>query len=426
MLFKFYQPILAVFAFCMISQMASAQYNTVFQDTFTDSLKYRDLTQKMTFGTFAQPTSGFRRLTKSDQSGLSFSSISQTDSARKYAGYINPNSTKASLAFDYRFPEIDRANDSVMVEFDVLWDQLVSGGNQGRIVVALMHNLPENIPIGTITDSFAGISPFGRPAYSFRILNRIPQGVNNYANMMYGGGRDSLGEFEKYSSGNNRWWLPGFISGPGGISPESNNPVYPLGPVNRWTGYTIASSSQWRHFTWKIFPEKLEVWTRSSALPAGNDTLVLRMVTPKPGPLAEMLSKMQLGHNLSALPDSLPTLYHWFPKLNGIRFYLNGQNPTYFANVSLKTSYVFTGVGNLTAGRKEICLYPNPGAESLKILSKEPFERIRIFDRLGKGILEESGSWSNLELSTSHLRSGIYFVEVQSAGKRTVQKWSKL
>jgi len=419
---RVYFSVLFVF---QLGYTALSQYVTVINDNFSDSLKYRDLTQKMIFGSHSLPVSGFRRLLKTDAKGLRFSGITQTDSARKYAGFINPNSTKASLAFDYRFPEIDRNADSVSIEFDVLWDLLVSGGNPGRIVVALMHGLPENIPVGTILDSLTSASPFGRPAYSFRILNRIPQGANNYANMMYGGGRDSLGEFEKYQSGNNQWWLPGFISGPGGISPESNMPQYPLGPVNRWSGYTLASATSWQHFTWKIFPEKLEVWTRSSALAAGNDTLVMRMVTPKPGPLPEMLAKLQLGHNLPVLPDSLPTNYYWFPKVNGLRFYMNGQNQTYFANISLKSSFIPLSVKKNRKAEPDFQLYPNPGRETLWIAAGSRIQQVRIFDSMGKLVGFNKSLNQIIDLKISHLPKGIYWIEVEQNDFLTTKRWSK-
>jgi len=422
---NFFRPFLPVFLVFQFSGKTFSQYVTVINDDFSDSLKYRDLTQKMTFGSYVLPVSGFKRMAKTDLNGLSFSAITQTDSARKYAGYINPNSTKASLAFDYRFPEIDRTTDSISVEFDVLWGQLVSGGNTGRIVVTLMDNLPESIPVGSITDSIASLAPFGRPAYSFRILNRIPQGVNNYANMMYGGGNDSLGEFEKYTSGNNRWWLPGFISGPGGISPESNIPEYPLGPVNRWRNYTLASATNWRHFTWKIFPEKLEVWTRSAALAAGNDTLVMRMVTPKQGPLPEMLSKLQLGHNLPTLPDSLPTLYHWFQKVNGVRFYLNGQNQTYFANISIKASFIPSSVNNVRKNKPGFVLFPNPGAAKLWISADGPVKRLWIIDGRGKIVDTYEHLNNQSDLKINHLPSGIYTIRADQNGFISSRRWCK-
>jgi hypothetical protein len=272
-----------------------AQYQTVVSDSFGDTVVYLDRSDNALWGTQVTPASGFQREVKADGAGLSFPALGITDSAKKYAGYQTAASLKASLAIDYRFPNQLRNSDTLQFDFDVLWETLVSGGNQGRMVFALMEGLPESIPFGSLLDSVGAAAPFGRPAYSFRLLNRTLQGTNNYANMMYGGGKDSLGEFEKYQSGNNSWWLPGFISGPGGISPESS-PQYPLGPVNRWTAYGLASSTRWRHFTWKIFPERLEIWTRASAQPEGQDTLTMWMVVPKSGPLNSMLSALQEGH----------------------------------------------------------------------------------------------------------------------------------
>jgi hypothetical protein len=403
----------------------NAQYNTWISDTFNDTTKYDDLLLKMQFGTFSGPVPGFQKVVKADGSGTSFTAITQTDSAKKYAGYINPNSTKASLAFDYRFPTINRNSDSIMVEFDVLWDQLVSGGNQGRIVVALMHELPVYVPFGTITDSLSAKAPFGRPAYSFRILNRIPQGTNNYANMMYGGGKDSLGEFEKYANGANQWWLPGFISGPGGISPESSVPNYPIGPVERWRSNTVASATAWQHFTWKIFPENLEVWARPSIAPSTSNILIMKMFIPKLGPLANMLSRVQTAYGLAAAPDSLPSLYHWFPEVNGLRFFMNGQNQTYFANVQLKTSFAPSEIRGLVSDQGEIQIFPNPVDKLLKIKPNEQVLEVQCFDSKGRKYSLPQAADPGKGWEVSHFNPGLYWMLVKTKNGYFRQKFLK-
>ena len=392
------------------------QYQTIVQDNFSDSLTYRDISKVNLWGKNAVPVSGFKSGMKADASGLSFMSLSQTDSAKKYAGYQTLASVKAALAFDYSFAPLLRSTDSMKLEFDVLWDEIVAGGNTGRIVVALLHQNPSQIPTGALTDSLGAQSPFGRPAYSFRILNRTPQGTNNYANMQYGGGKDSLGEFEKFSSGPLAWWLPGFISGPGGISPESSID-YPLGPVNRWRNYTLASKTVWRHFTWKIFPEKLEVWTRSSARTEGNDTLTMRMIIPKKGPLANMLSILQTEYALTNPPDSLPALYHWFPSFNGVRFFLNGGNITHLANIQLKSSFLPNRV-LLPLESEPIEVYPNPVSETLFLKCK--FEKegyILITDVLGRKVFEGQKVSTTFSLDARSWKSGVYQVRVLEKSK---------
>lgn len=369
--------------FIGVSTSVHAQFQTIFFDNFGDSILYKDRSRNALWGTQSSPESGFRRELKADDSGLAFPALGITDSARKYASYQTLVSLKASLAIDYRFPVQTRSNDSMQLDFDVLWDTLVSGGNQGRLVVALLEGLPENIPFGTILDSVGAKAPFGRPAYSFRILNRTPQGVNNYANMMYGGGKDSLGEFEKFNSGLNSWWLPGFISGPGGISPEGS-PQYPLGPVNRWTTRGLASANSWRHFSWKIFPEKLEIRTRASAQPEEPDSLTMWMVIPKPGPVSHMLTKLTEGHGLTQPLDSLPTLYRWFPQFNGIRIFFNGTNKAWIANIALKST--FNPVGTLPNLEHFWDLVPNPGGRCFQVLGsgQEEIHKIQVLDGMGR------------------------------------------
>jgi hypothetical protein len=242
--------------------------------------------------------------------------------------------------------------------------------------------------------------------------------------MQYGGGKDSLGEFEKYTNGPMAWWLPGFISGPGGISPESSL-QYPLGPVNRWTTFTLASKTRWRHFTWKIFPEKLEVWTRSSARPEGNDTLTMRMVIPKRGPLGNMLSTLQAGHGLGNPLDSLPTLYHWFPSFNGVRFYLNGGNITHLANIQLKSSYLPTANQAISI-LENAEVYPNPASEKLYIKNPSKGEiEIVVLDVLGRKVFEgkENGMESSLDIRT--WKPGVYQMRISDKNKVGVLRFVK-
>jgi len=225
--------------------------------------------------------------------------------------------------------------------------------------------------------------------------------------MQYGGGKDSLGEFEKFSSGPLSWWLPGFISGPGGISPESSVD-YPLGPVNRWRAYSLASRTRWRHFTWKIFPEKLEVWTRSSALPEGLDTLTMRMVIPRPGNLSNMLSALQTGHGLSNPPDSLPTLYHWFSSFNGVRFFFNGGNLTYVANVKLQSSFIPSSTKeNFTS--KEWMGFPNPVSETLHFSFSDPNpKQFLVLDGVGRRVAEGKTRGHSFSMDVKDWKPGVY------------------
>lgn len=418
---SFSTVVLLLFSVACLGQGFSQQ---LVSDSFQSANQFRDLSSLLLWGSHSVPQSAFRLLAKPDGAGVVFNALNQTDSARKYSGYQAVNSIKASMAFDYRFPAFDRTDDSLLIEFDVLWDTLVSGGNPGRIVAALMHAYPGEIPFNTILDSVDAIAPFGRPAYSFRVLNRIPQGTNNYANMMYGGGRDPEGEFEKYNSGGNRWWLPGFISGPGGVSPESNAPEYPLSGVVRWRNYTIASRTRWRHFTWKIAPEKIEVFVRNAENQPGSDTLLMRMVVPRPGPLPEMLAKMQAGHGLSQPLDSLPVLYHWPRFVNGLRLYMAGANSTHFANISVKGS-----PGGLTSTRKQndardVVLFPNPARESLKPAN--------LMEQAGYTILSNTGQmWGAgvvgplQRIDIAHLPPGMYLLRLNVKGQAASHRFIK-
>lgn len=108
------------------------------------------------------------------------------------------------------------------VEFDVLWDQLSSGGQDGRIVAALLHDINQATAFGAVIDSLNAEAPFGRPAYSFRVFNRLDQGQNNYTNMQYGGGKTPLASL-RFSAPNGGCLV--LYRAPGA---SVQNPAYPI------------------------------------------------------------------------------------------------------------------------------------------------------------------------------------------------------
>ncbi len=401
------------FAACIA---ASAQPVVLVNESFSSTQNLLDLSLLHSWGTYSSPTSAFQVGQKTDGASLSYQAISSTDSAKAYVGYTRPGQLKAASAFDIRFPKIDRTNDTVSLEFDIIWNGRTQGGNEGRVVVAFLHDIPTRpLQFGDL-DSVQLTAPHGRPAYSFRVLARNPSGVNNYANMMYGGGRDTLGEFEKYANAQAMppvaYWLPGFISGPGGVTPEGSGLGYPINgqAVRRWQFTTLASSTAWQHFRWVLYPEKLELYHRATADLPANEVLVMYMALPKPAPVADMLNAINTMH--STTETQLPKLYNYFPELEGVRIYFNAGEITSMANLNVTATEGTPFVGGLKNRLTAIAAFPNPSRDEVvfpEFIQTENTEAL-ITNSVGKSFkrIVESG-----KLSIDDLPKGIYNVSLR-------------
>ncbi|WP_282072513.1 T9SS type A sorting domain-containing protein [Polaribacter atrinae] len=95
---------------------------------------------------------------------------------------------------------------------------------------------------------------------------------------------------------------------------------------------------------------------------------------------------------------------------------------TYFSNVGAY-KYVddFSIVEASTASVKDMQqfdfeLYPNPARDFIKVSAVENFDKVEIYNLLGKLIYEETVSNNNKEINVSNLSDGIYFIKA-SKGK---------
>ncbi len=400
-----------VFLLTIICSLSlKAQLRLVINDAMDPALpQHKDLSLLHIWGTFSQPISGLEYATKADTSGLSFPCLGITDSAVKYSGFTAANSLKTASAFDYVLPQpLNRETDSMVVQFDALWDAMAGIGEGGRIVMAAMYNYPVSGGpyFGTI-DSVGLDHPFGRPAYNFRLLNKL-NGHRPAGYMFYGGGTDINGEFEKTSG----WWLPGFIAQPPGVSP-GQGPDYPLTPnVNM---YTIApSDKQWRRITFKLYPEKLELFFRPSSSPEADDQLLGRMLLPKenlPGVTTlDRLKQLYNNPNLTALP----TFYKWFPAVNALRFYYRGNTKAWLTNIKVYTSTQTASVSE-SLGKINAFGWPNPTTSSFSLqgpLSDET--ELSLTDMQGK-LFQLGKPAAQLNWDLSQLPKGVYFWQARTA-----------
>lgn len=421
----------ALIALASIGLTTTAIGQTTITQTFspTSPVKYRDLTKKLIWGTNPDTLSGFQLVNKTDNNGVAHDAITMTDSAVKYASYLLPNGLKTSQAFDFETDGLIRTNgDSVVVEFDALWDVLSSGGENGRIVVALMHQIPDydNMALNTV-DSVNQLAPFGRPAYNWRVLNRLPRGANNYAHLFYGGGKDFLGEYEKFNNPTlGSWWLPGFISMPSGLSPGAR-PLYPAGPGNSWGPNTIASNTSWNHYRLVLKPELIEARYRdqNNVMITCNSMFIPRLDADT------LVTIGRLNSYYGSSINKLPPYYNHFDTIRGVRFFFSGAERGYIANVNI--SFSGTPVSQQRASASQplkLMISPNPVSRTALVryeISRTDGQsvQLRIINSKGQVVFMQSdlASAGTINLSDLNLSSGLYLIEAKErTGKSSHQR----
>jgi len=384
-------------------------YRTLVSDSFANSSQIFDLSKTLLWGSNSVATSAFQLTEKADARGKTYACISPSDSSLVHgSSFTADNSLKTSTCFDYRLPALNRENDSIKVEFDALWDTLSQIGEAGRMVMAFLYDYPSEIPFNAV-NQVNEEAPFGRPAYNIRILNKALNAspTARTAYLFYGGGLDSLGEFELYSQNNvKQWWLPGFIAQPGGQSPQTG-PAYPSGPTTREFAF-LASSSEWRHFTFKLFPEKMELWMRKSDTTAQANRRIMVMHVPKTSPgRAYTISRINqlYGSNIS----NLPLYYRWFPQIDAVRFYFRSSNRSYLANVKIGYSGTKTAISTATT-KGENLVYPNPNQEGKLWVKDTRMHTFTLIDTKGK--TQREGFIFDNQIPLHGVGSGLYLLHL--------------
>lgn len=391
--------------------VAFSQWRLLINDPMDPNLpQHRDISNLHIWGTNSQPVSALKHTTQADTAGLSLPCLTITDSAVKYSGYTAANSLKTATAFDYVLPvPLNREADSLKVEFDVLWDTMAGIGEGGRIVMAAMHNYPVSGGpyLGTI-DSVQLDHPFGRPAYNFRLLNKL-NGHRPAGYMFYGGGADINGEFEKTAG----WWLPGFIAQPPGVAP-GQGADYPVTPnVNMYT--IAASSKQWRRITFKLFPEKLELYFRPSTSADTENQLLGQMLLPKENLTGiSALDRLRQLYNNPNL-TSLPTLYKWFPTVNALRFYFRANTKAFLTNIKVFSSSAQTSSA-IAVTQPPVFGWPNPTNQYFTLSGNLPLGTpLQLTDMQGKTYTLACVEGIQNQYNLSAFPKGIYFWQAITA-----------
>ncbi len=397
---------------CALPARAQTFQDTLLiEENFSDTSTFTDLSRLLIWGDNTEVESGFQYDSIEDSRGLIYQAIHMTPKAIEYAGY-QPNTIRASQAVDFRFPTpISREADTLIVEFDALWDALNSPGwgESGRIVVTLLHDYPENgIPFGAI-DDLSAEAPFGRPAYNMRLRNTENTGAFQSGGLMlYGGGEDLEGEIEQAFG----YWLPGFSSEAGGGTPGQGDP-YPLSPTQKNEGVALASTTHWKHYTWVIAPNRLSFYQRDALAPESDNELVMFMETPRSdqfeGLIVEQLNEAH-GTNI----NEPPALYHWFEQVEALRLYFRGVDQAYLANLKVHHRYEGEPVAVHSPDQSlPLKVFPNPAASVLYVEQPHPGTAavpLQLFNNFGQVIHQVQLQQPVQRIDIGHLPPGIYYL----------------
>src|SRR6056297_370318 len=399
-----------IFVFLLLFSFLTSysQDKVIIYDDFSTSDEYIDLSERMIWGTNTDTTSAFKISNISDNNGLTFDAISLTDSGYKYLSYTDSIGLKTAACIDYEFPyTLYRQNDTIVVEFDAIWDELDNGGARRRVVCAILHEYPEGGPGFNMTDSIHLDAPYGRPAYNWRVLSRIDLGADhNYANIFYGGGHDTLGEFEIY---NGKWWLPGFISGPGGLTPENKLPNYPETSVMKYLDHQLANTSEWGHFKVIIYRDQVKWYYRRTKQDTSMDEFLTFLETPEEiADTMAMINELNAAHGSAA--TKLPVYYNYFDGFKAIRLYMNGDR-VYIANVKVSTTQETTNLKSIIHNNNTLSVYSNPANNFFTVSNNETIDNVKIYSITGDKIMHINVQKKNIKLNCKDLTKGIYIIE---------------
>jgi hypothetical protein len=404
------------------------------RDDFSDFSNLNDLSRLVIWGDNKTPVSCFALDKITDDKGRMFQSVFVTDEASPYSTYHAQVNGKPSLrtmsCFDYEFPNINRHNKTIKIEFDAFWKQYDSGyGEQGRIVVTLVHDYPEGGPSEGDIDKLNLEAPFGRPAYNVRLRNSQPvkETDANYVHrsptfMLYGGGLSADGEFEKSTSLG--YWMPGFSSEAGGGAPgQPSASDYPNGAFTKksdrpWQWNPV---NEWYHYTWIIDQEVMSLYMRPSNSEEKNNQLVSRMAIPRDDKGDDyILDELQKIHAVTVAQK--PAMYKWYESFNAIRVYFRAFNGNiaYMANFTASYTREEPPVLAKQNTPAMLTIYPNPTSGGY-IRFNQAVSSLQIFDLSGRMILDQNHISENQFIDISTMGRGVYVYRVVNAENRRVQ-----
>lgn len=277
-------------------------------DSFTDLSQWKDLSTAITWGGNSTPTSAFT--TSGGTAALTAAALANT-------GYTSASELRTFTALDHQFAQpVNHPANTVTVDFRARWSS-VGGNESGRFIVALTHDYPAggldlglNARVGDFSQPW-----WARPAYQVRVRS----GMTTL--LQYGGGLTPLGEFEAYDSpgtpASPDWWLPGFVSAPGGGSPGTST-------AKGWVESAgVLASATFRNYRYVVTPAEQQFWVDD------NDD----------GQFVG--AELKVTQDLLSDPGN-PAYFNIFSTLSGVRLYWRGASNynTFLDSLSVKVSPV--------------------------------------------------------------------------------------
>ncbi|WP_298894989.1 T9SS type A sorting domain-containing protein [uncultured Psychroserpens sp.] len=117
-----------------------------------------------------------------------------------------------------------------------------------------------------------------------------------------------------------------------------------------------------------------------------------------------------LDHTPSSGTYDLNDIFQW--KFDG-----NGE--VYFDNIFFSTSNTL-GAEEFT--RNEFSVFPNPTTNNWTVIGTQDIESIRIYDVLGKQVVNVTPNANETQIDGSNLKAGLYFAKISSAtGSKTIK-----
>lgn len=313
--------------------MSSFGQTFTITDAFADRSKFIDLSLLETWGPapLANGRTAFQLANKT-AGGTTLPALALTSEAFGYSGITGADQLKTMSAIDYVFPmEIDRRSTTVEIVFDAVWDQIGTGGENGRFIVTLMNDYPPGGPVTGDINNVSDPMAFGRPIYNVRIRNNST--TANPSLILFGAANNNPTPlWEKDGTGTQ--WLPGFsqqscFGAPGSacnpvlstIATNTATNTYPNTGTRRGTG-VITSTTAWRTYRILFEPYRISLFSRLASVPRGTAWTVsdrdnFMEIPDDADPQA--INKINAAHGSNA--TQLPHFYDWFQFAEAVRLY---------------------------------------------------------------------------------------------------------
>ncbi|MCG8420202.1 MAG: hypothetical protein MJE77_19905 [Proteobacteria bacterium] len=269
------------------------------EDSFADTTRFTDLSALVSWGRLAPGTTAFQLGPHNGQQSISLIREGPS-STLPHAGLAKSTDLRGFSSIDYDFGKpVDHRVATLSIEFDVAWDEFDSAGERGKLHVIVLHDYPGNGVVANQDQNLAE-TPFGRPAYTLVLRNGDNGAGGGQPFLFYGGGSDLDGSLAIFQT---MWWLPGFVSPPGGGTVGVDEPY----PQHSWIrSPTAVATTEWQRFRFVIAPDRMQFFQENN--------LLIDFPLPR---------------------QSAAPLYRYFEQFEALHIYWRGVHQVYLSNLRI-------------------------------------------------------------------------------------------